>query len=67
MAKKPPKICDNFSSWAELLQGVPQGSVVEPLSFNIFNICINDLFFLTEFTDAGNFADDTTFFGYVVI
>ena len=25
------KICDNFSSWAELLQGVPQSSVLEPL------------------------------------
>ena len=25
------KICDNFSSWAELLQGVPESSVLEPL------------------------------------
>ena len=53
------KINKSFSSWAELVQGVPQGSVLGPLLFNIY---LNDLFYLAESTEVCNFADDTTFF-----
>lgn len=53
------KINTSFSSWYELINGVPQGSVLGPLLFNIF---INDLFWICEQADVCNFADDTTLY-----
>ena len=58
------KISGNVSSWAEFLQSIPEGSVLGPLLFNIY---INDLFYLTEMTDVCNFADDTTYLRAIVM
>ena len=51
------KINSSFSNWEELLCGVPQGSVLGPILFNIY---INDMFFQFVNAHVCNFADDTT-------
>ena len=55
--KQGVKINNTESAFPILLSGVPQGSILGPISFNIF---INDLFLFLKDVELGNFADDKT-------
>ena len=51
------KINSTYSNWSKIPSGVPQGSILGPLLFNIY-LC--DLFLICEDIDYANYADDTT-------
>ena len=55
--KQRTKVNGSYSSWKELLYGVPQGSILGPLLFNIF---INDIFFFLDKAKLANYADDNS-------
>ena len=55
--KQSVKVGNAYSSWKEIFYGIPQGSVLGPLIFNIF-LC--DLFNFLEGVAVASYADDTT-------
>ena len=55
--KQRTKINDAYSKYCEILFGVPQGSLLEPLLFNIY-IC--DMFYNINDCNIASYADDNT-------
>ena len=59
--KQRTNINSSYSSFAEIVFGVPQGSILEPLLFNAY-IC--DLFYDINDLGFASFADDNTPYSY---
>ena len=55
--KQRTKLNSSYNSWEEILFGVLQGSILEPLLFNIY-LC--DMFFVMNGIGFASYADDNT-------
>ena len=59
--KQRTTIGSSFSSWRDIVYGIPQGSILGPLLFNIY---INDMFLFTSDFKIANYADDCSPFEF---
>ena len=55
------KMNNTLGDWRKIIAGVPQGSIVGPLLFNIF---LNDIFSFLKDANLGNYADNSTLYAY---
>ena len=55
--KQRVQLGDNYSDWSEIIKGVPQGSILGRLVFNVF---INGMFYFVKKSSIYNYVDDNT-------